>query len=64
VLRRLVILQPRSLDELRDVRLAWALDGILTRMQAHQKKKSTVLRHLSLADRFLDAPPPAGTLLA
>jgi pyruvate kinase len=37
-----------------------ALDGILTRMQAHQKKKSTMLRHLSLADRFLDAEPPAG----
>jgi pyruvate kinase len=32
-----------------------ALDGILTRMQAHQKKKSTMLRHLALADRFLDA---------
>jgi pyruvate kinase len=31
-----------------------ALDGILARMQAHQKKKSTMLRHLSLADRFLD----------
>jgi pyruvate kinase len=37
-----------------------ALDGILTRMQAHQKKKSTMLRHLSLADRFLDTEPPAG----
>lgn len=41
------------------------LDGILTRMQTHQKKKSTMLRRLSLADRFLDesehereAPPP------
>jgi pyruvate kinase len=32
-----------------------ALDGILTRMQAHQRKKSTMLRHLTLADRFLDA---------
>lgn len=32
-----------------------ALDGILARMQAHQKKKSTMLRRLSLADRFLDA---------
>lgn len=37
-----------------------ALDEILTRMQAHQKKKSTMLRHLNLADRFLDTEPTAG----
>jgi pyruvate kinase len=37
-----------------------ALDGILSRMQAHQKKKSTMLRHLSLADRFLDTELPTG----
>jgi pyruvate kinase len=29
------------------------LDDILTRMQAHQQKKSAMLRHLALADRFL-----------
>lgn len=29
------------------------LDDILTRMQAHQRKKSSMLRELSLADRFL-----------
>ena len=31
-----------------------ALDNILTRMQAHQRKKSAMLRHLRLAERFLD----------
>jgi pyruvate kinase len=30
-----------------------ALDDILTRMQAHQRKKTAMLRHLGLADRFL-----------
>jgi pyruvate kinase len=30
-----------------------ALDDILTRMQDHQRKKSAMLRHLELADRFL-----------
>lgn len=30
------------------------LDDILRRMQNHQTKKSSMLRHLSLADRFLD----------
>jgi len=30
-----------------------ALDDILTRMQAHQRKKTAMLRHLMLADRFL-----------
>lgn len=29
------------------------LDDILTRMHAHQRKKSSMLRELSLADRFL-----------
>ncbi len=29
-----------------------ALDDILRRMQAHQSKKSSILRHLSLVDRF------------
>jgi pyruvate kinase len=32
-----------------------ALDNILTRMQAHQRKKSAMLRQLGLADRFFDA---------
>ena len=31
-----------------------ALDDILTRMQAHQRKKTAMLRHLTLADRFLE----------
>jgi pyruvate kinase len=31
-----------------------ALDDILTRMQAHQRKKTAMLRHLGLADRFLN----------
>ena len=35
-----------------------ALDDILTRMQAHQHKKTAMLRHLGLADRFL-APLPS-----
>src|SRR5688572_1565854 len=35
-----------------------ALDDILTRMQAHQRKKTAMLRHLGLADRFL-GPLPA-----
>jgi pyruvate kinase len=30
-----------------------ALDNILTRMQAHQWKKRSMLRQLDLADRFL-----------
>jgi hypothetical protein len=30
-----------------------ALHDILTRMQAHQRKKTAMLRHLMLADRFL-----------
>lgn len=30
-----------------------ALDDILTRMQAHQRKKTAMLRHLGVADRFL-----------
>jgi pyruvate kinase len=30
-----------------------ALDNILTRMQAHQRKKTAMLRQLGLADRFL-----------
>ena len=34
-----------------------ALDDILKRMQAHQLKKTAMLRHLTLADRFL-APLP------
>ena len=33
-----------------------ALDDILTRMQAHQRKKSAMLRHLGIADRFLKTP--------
>jgi pyruvate kinase len=32
-----------------------ALDNILTRMQAHQRKKSAMLRHLHIAERFFDA---------
>ena len=32
-----------------------ALENILRRMQTHQKKKSAMLRHLGVADRFLDA---------
>ncbi len=32
-----------------------ALDNILTRMQAHQRKKSAMLRHLHIADLFFDA---------
>jgi pyruvate kinase len=32
-----------------------ALDNILTRMQTHQRKKSAMLRHLHIADRFFDA---------
>lgn len=39
-----------------------ALDNILTRMQAHQRKKSAMLRHLELADRFLDTQVPAGVI--
>ncbi len=35
-----------------------ALDDILTRMQAHQRKKTAMLRHLGLSDRFL-GPFPA-----
>ena len=35
-----------------------ALDDILTRMQAHQRKKTAMLRHLGVADRFL-GPFPA-----
>ncbi len=34
-----------------------ALDNILVRMQAHQRKKSAMLRHLELADRFLSESP-------
>jgi pyruvate kinase len=30
-----------------------ALEDILRRMQGHQHKKSSMLRHLSVADRFL-----------
>ena len=29
-----------------------ALDNILERMQAHQAKKSSLLRHLSIAESF------------
>ena len=32
-----------------------ALDNILVRMQAHQRKKSAMLRHLGVADRFFGA---------
>jgi hypothetical protein len=32
-----------------------ALDNILTRMQAHQRKKTAMLRHLVVADRFFHA---------
>jgi pyruvate kinase len=32
-----------------------ALDNILTRMQAHQRKKSAMLRPLEVADRFLNS---------
>ena len=32
-----------------------ALDNILTRMQAHQRKKNAMLRHLGVADRFFGA---------
>jgi pyruvate kinase len=32
-----------------------ALDNILTRMQAHQRKKRAMLRQLGLADRFLES---------
>jgi hypothetical protein len=32
-----------------------ALDNILTRMQAHQRKKSAMLRHVHIADLFFDA---------
>jgi pyruvate kinase len=35
-----------------------ALDSILSRMQAHQRKKSPMLRQLGLADRFLDGEHP------
>jgi pyruvate kinase len=31
------------------------LDSILTRMQAHQRKKSAMLRHLHIADPSFDA---------
>lgn len=31
-----------------------ALDNILRRMQAHQRKKRAMLRQLGLADRFLE----------
>ena len=31
------------------------LDDILTRMQAHQRKKSAMLRDLRVAERFLEA---------
>ena len=34
-----------------------ALDDILKRMQAHQRKKTAMLRHLGLADRFLTPRP-------
>jgi pyruvate kinase len=34
------------------------LDDILRRMQAHQRKKSAMLRHLGLVDRFLAAGVP------
>ncbi len=34
-----------------------ALDNILLRMQAHQRKKTAMLRQLGLADRFLDSAP-------
>ena len=33
------------------------LDDILTRMQAHQRKKSAMLRELRVADRFLESCP-------
>ena len=33
-----------------------ALDNILKRMQAHQRKKSAMMRQLQLADRFFDTP--------
>jgi pyruvate kinase len=33
-----------------------ALEGILRRMQAHQRKKTAMLRPLCVADRFLGAP--------
>jgi len=41
-----------------------ALDSILRRMQSHQAKKTAMLRHLHVVERFLDAhrsarPPPA-----
>jgi pyruvate kinase len=35
-----------------------ALDGILARMQAHQRKKSAMLRQLGLAERFLAGATP------
>ena len=36
-----------------------ALDSIVRRMQAHQSKKSSRLRHLAVAERFLAAGPVA-----
>ena len=32
-----------------------ALDNILTRMQAHQRKKTALLRQLRIAERFFGA---------
>jgi pyruvate kinase len=35
-----------------------ALDSILRRMQSHQAKKTAMLRHLNVVERFFEKRPP------